>query len=438
MADAVTQFSTLSNDAPNVYIARRMYELAEKKLQLGQFAAKFKLEQRHSKTLRVVRYKRLNLPQTVLTEGTPPDAVALSIENVDVTVEQWGIVVLLTDVVQITTQHPALNIAIERASMAMAETLEREMAKTLLSGTNVFYGAAAANRAALDGTKKLVTSDMLAVLANLRSNGAGDFEGGLYGGVMPPQVEADILATDTSFINAQTYAGNLRPLEFGEIGVWSGTRWVRGQFLPMFRGVAAPDASAASATKGQVTAVDGGGTINSGVNFKFQVVAREITTGYERKISQPSANIASAATGNNESFTLTAPSSAAYVYDWYMTTQAGAGSGSLYLVASGKAASSATTITAGPAGTEAVAPGAPADTKEVFFVFVFGKDGFGRVELNGMSLQSYLTPAGESWSNPLAQGRKVGSKIMWKSFIIENSFLARIEVNSAYSANLPA
>jgi N4-gp56 family major capsid protein len=273
-----------------------MYELAEKKLQLGQFASKFKLEQRMSKTLRVVRYKRLNLPQTVLTEGTPPDAVALAVENVDVTVEQWGIVVLLTDVALITTQHPALNIAIERCSLAMAEVLEREMAKTLLAGTNVFFGSAAANRAALDGTKKLITSDILAVLSNLRSAGAPDFDGGLYGGVMPPQVEMDIVGSDTTFTNAMSYGGNLRPLEYGEIGIWGGVRWVRGQFLPILRGVAQLDTGAATSEKGQVTAVDGGGTINSGVNFKFTHVAREITTGYERKITVTSANIASAAT----------------------------------------------------------------------------------------------------------------------------------------------
>lgn len=436
MADTATTFSTLSNDAPNVYIAKRMYELAEKKLQLGQFASKFKLEQRMSKSLRVVRYKRLSLPNSTLTEGTPPDAVALSIENVDVTVEQWGIVVLLTDVALITTTHPALNIAIERASMAMSETLEREMAETLLAGTNVFYGAAAANRAALDGTKKITTSDVLAMTANLRSNGAGDYEGGLYGGVIHPQVEADLVGADTTFINAQSYAGNLRPLEFGEIGVWMGTRWVRGQFLPKIKGVPAVTTGAATAEKTQITATDGGGSIVSATNFKFKVVAREITTDYERKISVTSADIASAATGNNESFTFVMPSSTAYVYDIYMTVAGGAGS--LFLVKSRQAAGATVVQTTVPTGTEAVAPDAPADQKEVFINFVFGKDGFGRVELNGMSLESYITPAGASWSNPLAQGRKVGSKIAWKCFVIDNSFLARLECNSAYSANLPA
>ena len=398
-----------------------MYELAEKKLQLGQFATKFQLDQRMGKTLRIVRYKRLNLPQAVLSEGTPPDAVALATENVDVTVEQWGIVVLLTDVAEITTKHPALNIATERTSLAMAEVLEREMAVTLLGGTNVFFGAGAANRGALDGTKKLITSDVLEVLANLRSNGAGDWEGALFGGVMPPQVEADLLV-DTTFVNANSYAGNLRPFEFGEIGVWQGVRWVRGQFLPIYKGVAAPDTGATTAEKSQLSAAAG--------SRQVTVVAREITTGYVRKISVT-------ATNATDTATLTAPTSTAYVYDVYTGNGTGVPD---KRVATGIAANAVTAALNGlyAGGVAATPPTNPASGKEVFFVFVFGKDHFGRVELNGMSLASYLTPGGASFSNPLAQGRKIGCKIMWKSFLIEPAFGARIEVNSAYSANLPA
>src|SRR2546426_12315821 len=110
MADAVTNFAAISTDAPNVWIASQMFRLAERRLQLGQWATKYTLPQRYGKTLRIVRYKRLTLPQTTLVEGVPPDSVALSVENVDVTVEQWGIVVLLTDVGLITTDHPALKV----------------------------------------------------------------------------------------------------------------------------------------------------------------------------------------------------------------------------------------------------------------------------------------------------------------------------------------
>ena len=80
---------------------------------------------------------------------------------------------------------------------------------------------------------------------------------------------------------------------------------------------------------------------------------------------------------------------------------------------------------------------APASGVDTFVAFVFGKDGFGRVELSGMSLQSYITPAGASYSNPLAQGRKVGSKLMWKSFIMDNAFFCRLEFGSSLSGNFP-
>lgn len=408
---------------------------------LGNYATRYNLPQRTGKTLRIVRHKRLALPTATLTEGTPPDAVALSIENVDVTVEQWGIVALLTDVALITTKHPALQVAIDKTALAMSELLEREMAQTLLSGTQVFFPGAVASRNALAATNKMDTATLIKTLVALRNKGAADYAGGLYGGCMPPQCEGDLLAADTTFKDMSSFA-NVRRFDYGEIGVWQGIRWVRGNFLPIFKGQVAADTAAESGTldagtaKPQVTAVDGGGTITSATNFKFQIVWRDKLTDYERHISEVSANIASAATGNNESFTVDVPTgtNTNYVWDVYMT--AAGGSGSLFRVKS-RQTGLTVTITAEPAGTEATVPAAPDATVEVFTAFVFGRDAWGRVELDGMSLQSFLTPAGASWSNPLAQGRKVGSKIMWKSFVIDNDYFARIEVGSAYSAGLP-
>jgi N4-gp56 family major capsid protein len=412
-------------------------------MRVGRYAKKHQMPQRMGKTLRIVRYKRLVLPHSnaQLTETVPPDAVALSTENVDVTVEQWGIVVLLSDVAQITTTHPALQIAIDRTGLAIAEVLEREQCNTLLAGTQVFYPAAVASRAALNA-EKLDTATVLKTTVSLRNLGAAESDGGLFNGVISPQQEGDILGADQTFKDASNFA-NVRKLEFGEIGIWMGVRWGRGNFLPIFKGQGTPIAGTsptgtldAGTAVPHVEAVDGGGSIASATNFKFAVVFRDKTTDYERHITQTSANIASAATGNNESFVIRVPTGTLtnYVYDVYMTIAGG--TGSLFKVASRQSAAS-TTITAVPAGTEATLPAAPAATKEVFVAWVFGQDSFGRVELDGMSLASYLTPAGASYSNPLAQGRKVGTKIMWKSFIIDNNFFARIETTSAYSAGLP-
>jgi N4-gp56 family major capsid protein len=432
MPDVATTFATISSDAPNVYIGRQMYQLAEKKMALGQFARKYELPQRNSKTLRVVRYKRLALPTATLTEGTPPDAVALAVENVDVTVEQWGIVVLLTDVGLITTVHPALQIAIERTSLAMVEVLEREMAETLLGGSAVVFPGAVTTRAGLVAGNVMATETILKATTQLRALGAADFDGGLYGGVISPQSEADMLAADTVFRTVESFA-HVRRFEVGEIGVYGGTRWVRGNFLPILKGVAAPDGAAATAEKAQVAIVNGGGALAQG-NYKVRIVARDLNTDYERKISQDSGNFAADA-GNDDRLSVTFPSSANYVYDVYMTQVGGA---VFFLKASRQAASSVLLISTQPAGNEATAPAPPASGVEVYIAWVFGKDGFGRVELNGMSLQAYLTPPGASWSNPLAQGRKCGAKIAWKCFIIDNAFFVRIETGSAYPSQLPA
>jgi N4-gp56 family major capsid protein len=430
VADQPTTFAQLAQDAPNVWIAERQYQLAERNLILGRYAEQYTLPQRMGKTLRVTRHDRLQLPSTPLTEGVPPDAVPLTIKFVDVAVEQWGIVCLLTDVVMLTTKHPALNKAVDLTGLAMAELLEREIATVLMGGTSVVFGGAATSRAALTAGDKLTTTVILKTLAALRARGAPPWEGQLYAGVISPQQEADVLATDATFQAASNFA-NVRALQYGEIGIWQGVRWGRGNFMPYFKGVPAPDAAAATAEKAQVSVLTGGGTLAAG-NYKIKVVAADPNSGYERKISLDSANLTAAA---NDRLQVVFPSSTAYVYNVYMTQVGGT---TFFLRSSRNAAGSTLVISSQPAGTEATVTQAPANGVEVFIGWVFGRDAFGRVELNGMSLQSYVTPPGASWSNPLAQGRKVGSKIAWKCFLQEPLFFTRLETGSAFPADLAA
>ena len=431
MADTLTTFSTISTDAPNVWISERMYTLTERRLQIGQWAQKYTLPQRMSKTMRVVRYRRLALPRATLTEGFAPDAVALAVDNVDVTVEQWGIVVLITDVGLITTKHPALNIAINRTALAMAEVLEREMAVMLLAGTTVSYGGTSNSaRGDLAAGDVINTGLILQATTRLRANGAPDWDSGLFGGVMPPQAESDVLKSDLTFQNATTYA-NVKALQYAEIGVWQSVRWTRGNFLPFFEGVAAPDTAAATAKKSQITAGTAGSMATG--NYQVRVVARDTNSYYERRISQNSANLS--VTGPSGSIAVALPTSLNYVYDVYCSS---VGATATRLAVAAQTGATTYTITEVPGSTAAAPPAAPASGVETFVAWVFGQDAFGRVELGGMSLQSYITPPGASYSNPLAQGRKVGSKIMWKSFIQDNDFFVRLEFASSFSAYLAA
>jgi hypothetical protein len=243
---------------------------------------------------------------------------------------------------------------------------------------------------------------------------------------MSPQVEQDIMG-DTTFANAASYSQVVR-LNVGEIGTWAGVRWVRSNFLPIFAGVGAPGTQSATVT-GYSNETGAGSELGGS---KITVIARDAQSGYERIISQEKKVGATKDTAD-----LDMPTSTNYVYDVYLTNTSGA---SYKIVFTGLAADTNKTLNAAvyTAGVAATPTGAPASGTEVFVGWVFGKEAFGRVELNGMSLQSYLTPDGASYSNPLAQGRKCGAKVMWKSFLLDNNFFTRFEANSRYSANLPA
>lgn len=430
MADAYTTFAAMVNDAPNVYIATKMIELLQRILVMQKIADPYPLESKNSKTLRVVRVSRLSLPTTELVEGVTPSSVALALTNVNVVVEQWGIVALLTDVLELTVRHPMLNIATERVATAIKETFEREDANVLMAATNVTYPGSVTARSGLAATDVFNTALAITINAKLEMRGAPKYmPDGQYMGIFQPPHKAAVLGSDATFQQASNFS-RVAKLEYGYIGPWMGIDWIMGNFLPVFVGVAVPDTAAANATKAQYT-VGTSGTMAT-ANFQIKVVAREVTTDYERRISQQTGNISVTTPG---SITVRTPSSANYVYDIYCSA---AGGTTLYKVASRIANTTDYVITAAPAGTEATAPVAPANTVPVYPGFVVGKGAFGTCTLNGMALQTFITPKGASDSDPLSQRRKVGAKAMRKSFILDQDFVERFETSSGLAAVIPA
>lgn len=430
MADSYTTFAALMNDAPNVYIASKMIELANRILVLQKIADAFPLENKNSKTLRVVRVSRVSLPTSQLIEGVTPEVNTLTLENVDVAVEQRGLIVGLTDIVELTVRHPMLNIAIERVTMAMKETSEREDVVVLMAAPNVTYPGVVTTRAGLATTDVFSTPLAITVNAKLEMRGAPKFmPDGYYMGLFQPPHKAAILGSDATFQQASSFS-RIQKLEYGYVGPWMGIDWVMGNFLPVYVGVPAATTAAITATKAQVT-VGTSGTMAT-ANYQVKVVARELTTDYERRLAVQSAGIAVTAPG---SLAVRMPSSVNYTYDVYMTQAAGTVA---YLVASRQLASSTFVITSAPTGAEAVAPVSPADGINVYPGFVVGKGAFGTCTLNGMALQTFVTPKGPSDSDPLAQRRKVGAKYARKSFILDSAFIERFETSSAMAAVIPA
>jgi N4-gp56 family major capsid protein len=430
MADAYTTYAVMQNDAVNTYIATKMIALNERRQVLQKVCDIFTIEQRNSKNIRVVRVKRLALPTEELVEGVTPNTNALELEEVNATAKQWGIVALLTDVVQITVKHNMVQKAIERVAMAMAEVEEREAAQVMMSGTNVTYPGAITARGSLAASDVATTALFITVAAKLKMRGAPRTSAGTYIGIIQPPHTAALLGSDTVFQQASSFARDRR-LDYGYLGTWMNIDFTEGNFLPQFVGVAAASTAAASATKAKYTVGTSGSLATA--NYQLIVVGREVLTDYERRISVQTGNIA--VTGPDGSILVETPTSTNYTYDVYMTA---AGGTTAYKVASRKAASSSFNITTAPAGTEAVAPVPPASGVSVYPGWVFGTGAFGVVKLDGMSLQTYVTPNGASDSDPLNQRKKIGAKYMQHFFWLDQNFAERFEASSSIAAYVPA
>ena len=137
--------------------------------------------------------------------------------------EQWGMVVSLTDVVQMTTKHPALNIARDRLATASAELQDREIQRVLMGSGSVIYPGGKTSRATLAPGDVPTTDFISGIVATLRQLGAPTYPGGVYAGVVDPYIEQDI-AKDATFVQAHSYAESTALMN-AEIGRWRGVRW---------------------------------------------------------------------------------------------------------------------------------------------------------------------------------------------------------------------
>jgi N4-gp56 family major capsid protein len=130
--------STFSSDV-SLYIAQKVLQVALKNLVLYGLCDKAPLPKNSGRTFQYTRYERVVLPQSALSEGVTPGDTAMSISTVSAVMDQWGAVIPLTDQAIDSIKHPVLQKAMELAGMQAAEALDREIALTLLAGTNVFY-----------------------------------------------------------------------------------------------------------------------------------------------------------------------------------------------------------------------------------------------------------------------------------------------------------
>lgn len=209
------------------YMSARLLEVAEFNTILDQFGDKHPLPSNSSKTIRFVREEKLTVAATPtqLSEGIPPDAVGLTLNQIEATIEQYGSVVRLSDLAEITARHNVIERTIYILGLQAAETYDQLIFNVLNAATNTYFVNSRAGDTSLVATDKVAYLDLVELDAALQDQGGRPFEGGEYVFVTPPQVYADLLK-DPDF-KASNQLRSPEKIWRGEVGLLGGFRVIR-------------------------------------------------------------------------------------------------------------------------------------------------------------------------------------------------------------------
>jgi len=398
------------------------------------------LPEGQGKTIQFTRYERLALPGAPLLESQTPDATPLTTSVVQAVVDQWGAVISLSDIAQLTVRHPVLRVAQERLGTQHAETIDREIQKTLMGGSNVTFANNKGTRVALAAGDVLTTDDVRRVVSTLRNNGAPTMNGDFIG-VFNPFVEMDV-TKDGTFVNAASFS-QVRQLLVAEVGTWMGVRWKRSNLIPVIVRLTTPTPTAVAPPAGMT-----GFTATTG-HVSFKLTRLDITTGFETAIldstnltlgSAFAAQIILPADSRTYNIYLSvevASANAGHGLETFQLQVAQTGAATTVRIAKAIGATGIETFVVGGATdrvlrvTGSVAPPNVTTAGNVHLSYVFGKESFGVVELGGLT--TTITPGTPSESDPLMQRRKVGWKQLFKAVLKNTDFFRRIESLSSFN-----
>ena len=153
---ATTDYGTISQRTA-AWAATKMLEHAEPILVLSKFGDSKPQPKNKAEAVKFRRPVPFGAVTTPLVEGVTPTAQAMAYEDVPATLDQWGAVVEITDVVADLTEDPVLADASMLCGEQAAETIEAVTWGVLKGATNVLY----ANGSATGDVNTAISKDKL-------------------------------------------------------------------------------------------------------------------------------------------------------------------------------------------------------------------------------------------------------------------------------------
>ncbi len=188
------------------YFSAKLLEVAVLMTVLDQFGDKDPIPSNSSKTIQFNRLEKLttSLTPTQLVEGIMPDAVGLSMSQFTAVAEQYGLVLRLSDLAELTSKHDVVGRALYILGLHAAETYDILIYNVLANASNVYRPNGKVSNATTTASDKIGYVDLTALHANLMDQGGRPFDDGDYVLVIAPQVHASMLQ-DPDFMARNAY-----------------------------------------------------------------------------------------------------------------------------------------------------------------------------------------------------------------------------------------
>ena len=199
----------------------------------------------NSKTVIFRGFNKLSLALTPLTEGVAPAGQNLTMNQVTVTLSQYGDFTRITDIAEFLYDRSLIKDASDVLGIQATETIDTTIMNVVAAGTNVIYGdGTVSTRATVTSTMVLTTTLIRRDVRWLERNNVKKFPtmpiiGKAYALVTHPDVIAD-LRNDTGFVNAVNYSSPNPSNEYrgdlftGEVGYWMGVRIISTTIAPVY------------------------------------------------------------------------------------------------------------------------------------------------------------------------------------------------------------
>ena len=247
-----TQFSAI--DVGQKVVAKELIDILKQNLVFYKTAKVQKVTAgANSKTMIFRGFNKLSLATTALSEGITPVGQNLTMNQVSVTLAQYGDLTRVTDIAEFLYDRSLIKDAADVLGIQATETIDTLIVNVVGAGTNAVYGdGSVSTRGTVTATMKISTTLLTRAVRFLEANNVKKFAampiiGQAYAVITHPNVVADI-RVDSNFVQAVNYSSprpdnsNRGDLFTGELGYWMGARIISTTLAPSYGAVGASSA----------------------------------------------------------------------------------------------------------------------------------------------------------------------------------------------------